>query len=54
MNQDLSVNELNLLSASYLNVVCNVFHDEPDEGHKPKRAGPTVKLFCIQQVLLEF
>lgn len=30
-----------------VNVVCNVFHDDPNEDHK-------LKLFNIEQVLLEF
>ena len=47
----------NIFSASYIscwNVVCNVFHDNPDERHKPKHVGLTIKLIYIQQVLLEF
>lgn len=29
-------------------------NDDPDKGHKPKRAGLTINLFYILQVLLEF
>lgn len=29
-------------------------HSSPDEGHKPKHAGLTIKLFCLLQVLLLF
>lgn len=35
----------------YLNVVYNVFHDDPDEGHQPKCVSSTIKVFCILQVL---
>lgn len=32
---------------SYLNALFNVFYFEPDEGHQPKHAGLTLKLFFI-------
>lgn len=44
-------------SAPYLlcsNVIWNVFYDNLDEDYKPKRVGPTIKLFYIRKLLLEF
>lgn len=36
------------------NILCNVLYDDPDEGHKSKHCGLTIKLFFMLQVLLEF
>lgn len=37
-------------SSSYLNILCNVFYDDPDKSHKPTRVSLTIKLLFTGSV----